>query len=333
MLAQQLGLLHDAVAIAVAPFPGKALIIPQHVEVQNVHHVPDLRALIVDGRSTQAHHPLGGFGQQAGGGIFLRARMAQLLNLIKNDRWQVHVRQGFLPAPQQQIMHQINIRRGQGVGLQAVDHMHPQGRAVRLLYEAGDLVFPVAHQMGRGHHHGGIGPGLAQPRQRLHRFAQAHFVRQQAAVAAQQKRQPLLLKVSQLPLEYRGVGLHLFRHPLGQFLVNGVLPRFLQRGFPALPVGGLHQQGIAQHQPVQVAHHPPVGREPRFAPAGRGAAGKQPLAQLRHHGVALYRPAFPPGVVAQGAVGALGLAFRALRAVRIYQIGRQQIEVLIFFHK
>ena len=188
MLPQQLRLLDDPVAVAVAPFPGKALIIPQHVEVQNVHHVPDLRALIVDGRSAEPHHPLGRLGQQAGGRIFLRAGVAQLLNFIKNDRGQAHVRQGFLPAPQQQIMHQINIRRGQGVGLQAVDHMHPQGRAVRLLYEAGDLVFPVAHQMGRGHHHGGIGPGLAQPRQRLHRFAQAHFVRQQAALAAQKER-------------------------------------------------------------------------------------------------------------------------------------------------
>ena len=333
MLAQQLRLLYDAVAIAVAPFPGKAFVIPQHVEVQNVHHVPDLRTLIIDGRAAQAHHPLGRLGQQTGSGILLRARMAQLLNLVKNDRGKAHVRQGFLPAPQEQIVHQINIRRRQSIGLQAADHMHPQGRAVGLLYEAGDLVFPVAHQMGRGHHDGGIGPGLAQPRQRLHRFAQPHLVRQQAAVGAQQKRQSLLLEVGQLPPEYGGVGLHLLRHPAGQLLVDGIVPCLLQRLFPALLIGGLHQQGIAQHQPVQVAHHPPVGREPRFAPPGRGAAGKQPLAQLRHHGVALHRPAFPPGVVAQGAVGALGLAFRALRAVRIHQIGRQQIEVLIFFHK
>ena len=333
MLAQQLGLLHDAVAVAVAPFPGKAFIIPQHVKIQNVDNVPDLRALIVDGRAAQAHHPLRRLGQQAGGGIFFRAGMAQLLNFIKNDRGQGHFRQGFLPAPQKQIVHQINIRRGQRIGLQPADHMHPQGRAVRLLNKAGDFVFPVAHQVGRSHHHGGIGSGLAQPRQRLHRFAQTHFIRQQAAVAPQKERQPLLLEVGQLPLEDRGVGLHLLRHPPGQFLVNGVLPRFFQRGFPALPVGGLHQQGITQHQPVQVAHHPPVGREPGFAPPGRGAAGKQPLAQLRHHGVALHRPALPTGVIAQRTVGALVLGLRVLRAVRIHQIGRQQIEFLIFFRQ
>ena len=62
MLAQQVRLDDHVIAIAIAPFAGKGLPIPQEVIIQNVDHIPDFAALIVDRRAGQTDHTLAAFG-------------------------------------------------------------------------------------------------------------------------------------------------------------------------------------------------------------------------------------------------------------------------------
>ena len=289
MLAQQLRLGHDGAVVAVAPLPGETLPVAEEVEVQDVHHVPDLAAVVVDGRAGQADAVLAGLGEQACSAVLSCAVAAQLLNLVEDDRAEAALRQHVLPAPQQQVVDEINIRLGQGIGLQPPDHVHAQ--VALLVQEAGDLALPVAQQVGRGHDDRGIGCCGGEEGQRLHRLAQTHVVRQQAAPRGQQEGQALLLEVQQLSGEALCRGICVLRHPPGLLPANGVVPGLLQCAVPALPVTLAHLQRIAQHQPVQIADHPTVRREARNAPTPTVAAGEEALGQLRHAGLALDRPA------------------------------------------
>ena len=90
-LAQELGLGHDVVAVAVAPLPRKALPVAQRVEVQDVDHVPDLAAAVVDGRSGQADDARGLFRHERGRAVLLRAAVAQLLDLVKDHGGKVEL--------------------------------------------------------------------------------------------------------------------------------------------------------------------------------------------------------------------------------------------------
>ena len=299
------------------------------MKVQYVDDVPDLRAAVVDGRAAEAHHAAGRPGQEACGGVFLGAAVAQLLNFVKDHGGDGAFGQRLLPAAQQQVVHQVDIRRGQGIGLEAADHMHRQEASVRAAHEARDLVFPVAKQVRRGHHQRRIRARLRQHRKRLHRFAKAHLVGQQRPVRAQKKRQPLLLKGRQRAGKDRRAGLHALGHPPRRLAAHHVFPRVGQRLLPALPVRGVHGQRIAKHQPVEVSHDAPVRREARLAPAAALRPRKQPLAQLRHARVAPHHPAVPAAVVAERAVGAVRAPFLRLRAVRIQKIGRNQRNILI----
>ena len=316
MLAQQLRLGHDGAVVAVAPLPGETLPVAEEVEVQNVHHVPDLAAVVVDGRAGQADAVLAGLGEQACSAVLSCAVAAQLLNLVEDDRAEAALRQHVLPAPQQQVVNQIDIRLGQGIGLQAPDHVHAQ--VALFVQKAGDFALPVANQVGWGHDDRRIGRRGGQKRQRLHCLSQAHVIRQQAAPRGQQEGQALLLEVQQLPGEALRRGIGVLRHFAGLLPTNRVLPGLLQRAVPALPVALAHLQRIAQHQPVQVADHPPVRREARNAPTPTVAAGEEALGQLRHAGLGLDRPALRAPVVGQCAVAVTA-------AVRVPQIERNRL--------
>ena len=311
MLAQQLRLGHDGAVVAVAPLPGEALPVAEEVEVQNVHHVPDLAAVVVDGCAGQADAVLAGLRQQTGGAVLAGAVAAQLLNLVEDHRAEAALGQHVLPAPQQQVVNQIDIRLGQGIGLQAPDYVYPQ--LALFIEEARDLALPVAQQVGWSHDDRRIGRRGGQKRQRLHRLAQAHVVRQQTAPRGQEEGQTLLLEVQQLPGEALRRGIGILRHFAGLLPANRVLPGLLQCAVPALPVGLAHLQRIAQHQPVQVADHPPVRREARNAPTPTVTAGEEALGQLRHAGLGLDRPALRAPVVGQRAVAVTA-------AVRIPQV-------------
>ena len=329
LFAQQLRLGHDLVAIPVAPFAREALVIAQKMKVQNVDHVPDLRAPVVNGRAAKARHAACRPGQKACGGVFFGAAMAQLLNFVKDHGGDGAFGQRLLPAAQQEVVHQVDIRRGQGVGLEAADHMHRKGASVRAAHEARDLVFPVTKQVRRGHHQRRVRSRLRQHGQRLHRFAKAHLIGQQRPVRAQKKRQPLLLKGRQRAGKDRRAGRHALGHPPRHLAAHHVFPRVRQRPLPAFPVRGAHCQRIAQHQPVEVAHDAPVRRKARLAPAATLRPRKQPLAQLRHPGIAPDHPAVPPPVVGEGAVGAVRAALLRLRAVRVQEVGRNQRNIVV----
>ena len=266
---QQVGLDHHGVAVAVAPLPGEALPVAQEMIVQNVDDVPDFPALIVDGRAGQADHMLAAFRQQAGGGVFLRAGMAQLLDFIEDHRPEGQGGQGFLPAAQKQVVHHIHIRLGQGVGREAADYMHPGRRAVHAK-EAGDFLLPVAGQVGWGNHQGGKQPRGGQPGQRLHRFAQAHLVGQQAPVVLQKERQPLLLKGHQFPGEGSFRRGHAAGHAGCLLLAHGIGPCVSHGLVPQGEVGHLHRQGEAHHQPAQFPRRSAVGRKAGLAPLAPG---------------------------------------------------------------
>ena len=76
--------------------------------------------------------------------------------------------------------------------------MHPGYPAVHP-QEAQGFLQPVAGQVRRRNDQGGQVAAGSQVGQGLHRFAQPHFVGQEAAVVPQQKGQALLLKGAQLP--------------------------------------------------------------------------------------------------------------------------------------
>ena len=316
MLAQQLRLGHDGAVVAVAPLPGEALPVAEEVEVQDVHHVPDLAAVVVDGRAGQADAVLAGLGEQACSAVLSCAVAAQLLNLVEDDRAEAALRQHVLPAPQQQVVYEVNVRFGQGIGLESSDHVHAQ--ISLFIQKARDLALPVAQQVGRSHDDCGVGSSGGEERQRLHRLAQAHVVRQQTAPRGQEEGQTLLLEVQQLPGEALRRRIGVLRHFAGLLPTNRVLPGLLQRAVPALPVALAHLQRIAQHQPVQVTDHPPVRREARNAPAPTVAAGEEALGKLRHAGLGLDRPALRAPVVGQCAVAVTA-------AVRVPQIERKRL--------
>ena len=198
-------------------------------------------------------------------------------------------------------MGDVNIRRGQFVRGQPLYHMHPD----MFRQKPADFPLPVPHQMGRYHQNGGIGRRHRQKGQGLHGFAQAHFVRQQAAPGPQQKGEPLLLIGQQLPPEgalRRHAG---FRGVQGPFPPPGVFPGVLQGLFPPVPIPFRNIQRIAQHQPVQFSHNPPVSSEPGLPPTVTVAAGKQPLGQFRDAGLPLDGPAPGLSVIGKGAVDVL----------------------------
>ena len=187
LLSQQLRLGYNLIAIAIAPFTGKALVITEEMIVQNVDHVPDLCAAIVDGRAAQADHTAGCLRHEAGGGVFLRTGMAQFLNLIEDHRRNLRLRQRFLPSAQKQIMHQVDICLRKLIGLEPLHDMYRQRRSVRLVHKAFNLILPVAHQMRRRNDQRGICAGFGKHGQRLHRLAKAHLIGQKSTVRAQEE--------------------------------------------------------------------------------------------------------------------------------------------------
>ena len=166
-LAQELGLGHDVVAVAVAPLPRKALPVAQRVEVQDVDHVPDLAAAVVDGRSGQADDARGLFRHERGRAVLLRAAVAQFLDLVKDHGGKVELGQRLLPPAQQQVVDDIDLRAGQVVGLQAPEHVHRGLAAVRVAQEGADLPLPVRHKVRRHHQQQRIGLQLRHGGQRL----------------------------------------------------------------------------------------------------------------------------------------------------------------------
>ena len=195
VLAQQLRLGHHRGIVAIAPLAGKALPIAEEMEVEDIDHVPDLAALVVDGRAGQADDVFARLRQQAGRGILARAVAPQFLHLVKNDGAEALLGQDVLPAAQKQVVDDVNVRLGQLVGREAMNDMHAQSPVRR--EKALKLPLPVANEVRRHHEDGRIGRGGGEKRQRLHGLAQAHLVGQQAAAGGEQKRQPLLLEIQQ----------------------------------------------------------------------------------------------------------------------------------------
>ena len=141
---------------------------------------------------------------------------------------------------------------------------------------------------------------------------------------AAQVRQPLLLKWAERA-QKRAVGRgHAHGHRCHFRLTNRVFPRARDRLFPQRAVTCLDFQREAHHQPAEVAHRPPMRREPRFAAPTARAAGKQPLAHLRHRRVALHHPALAAAVVAQRSQRCAGGRVRA-------QVRRKQFR-FFFIH-
>ena len=195
MFAQQLRLGHYGGIVAVAPLAGKTLPVAEEVEVEYIDHVPDLAALIVNGRAGQADDVFAGLREQAGGGVLARAVAAQFLHFVENGGAEALLGQNLLPAAQKQVVDDVNVRLGQLVGREAADDVHAQPPVRR--QKTLKFPLPVADQVRRHHEDGRIGRGGGEKRQRLHGLAQAHLVGQQAAAGSEQKGQPLLLKIQQ----------------------------------------------------------------------------------------------------------------------------------------
>ena len=300
MFAQQLRLGHHGGVVAVAPLAGKALPVAQAVKVEDVDNVPDLAALIVDGRAGQADDVFAGLRKQAGGGILARAVAAQFLHLVKDDGAKALLGQDVLPAAQEQIVDDVDVRLGQLVGREAADDVHaqPPVRGQKAL----KLPLPVANEVRRHHEDGRIGRRGGQKRQRLHGLAQAHLVGQQATAGGEQKGQPLLLKIQQFA--GKGAGrrrgrLRAFQHGLA---ARGVFAGLGKRLLPALAVALGDLQRVAQHQPVEVAHHAAVRGEARHPPPAPVAAGKEALGKLGDAGLGLDRPGAALAVVGERSI-------------------------------
>ena len=122
MLAQQRRITHQMVSIAVAPRAREALPIAQTMIVQNIDDIPDFRAFIIDWRAGQPNDPFTLLCQKACRRILFCSAMTQFLYFVKNDRLEPHLRQSLLPAAQQQIMNDIDIRFRRLIGLQACQH-------------------------------------------------------------------------------------------------------------------------------------------------------------------------------------------------------------------
>ena len=269
--------------------------------IQNVDHIPDFAALIVDRRAGQTDHTLTAFGQKAGGAVLFAASAAKLLRLVKHGRAEAQVGQHVLPAAQQQIMHDINIRLGQGVGRQPAQHMHARCSTFNA-NKARDFRLPVAHQVRRHHQDGRKRLRIAQAAQRLQRFAKAHFIGQQSAGRGAQPGKPGLLEGHQRANKAARARLHLRWRVLYALPRGGIIPRAADSLFPALPIARGDLQRIAQHQPVQITHNAAVIGKTCLAALTAIRARKQALAQFNHAGLATHRPAFATIIIGKRTV-------------------------------
>ena len=160
--------------------------------------------------------------------------------------------------------------------------------------------------------------------QRLDGLAQAHLVGQQRARRVDQVRRALALEGHELAPEEGGRRVQRLGRAARPLPRGGIVARVLQGLLPAGGVRGPHGQGIAQHEPVQVARVAPVGREPRHAPALSVAAGEEALGHLADDGLALDDPGAGALVVAQFPVRLPG------RGGRGPQVGGQQVHLRQF---
>jgi len=300
VLAQEVGMNDDGAVVPVAPLAGEALPTAQKVEVQNIDYVPYLAAVVVDGRAGKADHAVRRGGHEAGGRVLLRPRVAQFLNLIEDHRLEVVLRQRLLPAPQEEVVNDVDVRLRQFIGREPPDHVHADAAGED--QKALDLPLPVAHQVRRHHDERRKGSRRGQVGQRLNGLAQAHLVGQERPAAAQQERQPLLLKGHELAREALRRRLGRFGHRKPRLAPGGVFPRLFEGLRPSLPVRLADLQRVPEHQPVELSDDAPVGGEARLPPPPALAAGKQALGQLGHAGLALDDPALRFSVVAERTV-------------------------------
>ncbi len=135
------------------------------------------------------------------------------------------------------------MRLRQGIRLQTADNMN-----VRHLQKPPDLPFPVLHQMCGYNQQSRISAGLSQVGKRLHRFAKAHFIRQQRTIVLQQKTQAFLLKLHQFSMEQSIGRLCLQRILVASFPGQDMLSCLGHLRIPPFRIPDL--QGITEHQPV-----------------------------------------------------------------------------------
>ena len=147
-------------------------------------------------------------------------------------------------------------------------------------------------------------PRLRQKSDGLYRFAQAHLVRQQRALVAQQVGQPFLLEGHQFACKKSGGRRDGFRIFFRDGAAQRPFPRALDRVLPAGQVARGDFERIAHHQPVETAGRAPVERETRLAPRRAFAFREEPRDHLDHARIGLDRPAFGAAVVAERTVGA-----------------------------
>ena len=211
-------------------------------------------------------------------------------------------------------MYDVQIGLRQGIGLEALQHMHARRLAIDT-QETRDLITPIAHQVGRHHQQRGKGPQMSQAGQRLHRLAQAHLIGQQAAAHPAEPVEARLLEGPQLTQKAALWRLQVIRQKHQAMLFQRVVARFFQCLIPAIHVGGRHRQRVALHQPVDIADDAPVrAKAGDAAPAAVGAR-KEPLGHLGDCRFALDLPGAAALVIAQRAVD-----MRAAR--RRAQVGR-----------
>ena len=199
-----------------------------------------------------------------------------------------------------QVVDDVDIRLGQLVGREAADDVHaqPPVRGQKAL----KFPLPVADQVRWHHEDGRISRGGGKKRQRLHGLAQPHLVGEQAAAGGEQKGQPLLLEIQQFAgkrTRRRRGRLRACEHG---FAAHGVFARLVKRLFPALAVALGDLQRVAQHQPVEVADHPPVGGKARHAAPPAVAAGKEALGKFGDAGLGLDRPRAALAVVGERSI-------------------------------
>ena len=243
IVTQKLGLCHDGAVVTVAPLPGKALPVTQKVEIQYVYHVPNLAAVVVNGRAGEPDAVFAGLRKQARGAVLASTVSAQFLDFIEDHRAKAAFRQQVLPAAQQQIVHQVDIRLRQGIGFQTVDNVHT--KPFIRVQKAGNLALPVADQVGRSHDDSRISRRRGQKGQCLHRLAQSHVIGQQTSSRPQQKGQSLLLEIQQLSRKAFAGWNGGFRQTSSSLTADGVVPGFLQGAVPALPIALGDLQRIA----------------------------------------------------------------------------------------
>ena len=210
--------------------------------------------------------------------------------------------------------------------------MHRGLAAVRVAQEGADFSLPVRHQVRRHHQQQRISLQFRHGGQRLDGLSQAHLVGQQRARRVDQVRRALALEGHELALEEgRRRVQHLGRaaRPLPR---GGIVARILQCLLPARGIRGPHGQGVAQHEPVQVARVAPVGREPRHTAALSVAAGEEALGHLADDGLALDDPGAGPLVVTQLPICLSGRGGRSAQ-VRGQQVHlRQFVKGIVFAH-